>query len=379
MVCAMSEAESRLPRRRRAARRAGLLGAVVGAAAAGVAAGVTAERLILRRTRNSPVDPYGDERFGQLPFDESLTVTGPDGLDLYVEVVEPADGVDLDPGFGFMPASPPEPTLVFVHGFCLDMGTFHFQRAELTRRGDYRMVFYDQPGHGRSGALTRGEYTLEDLGESLRAVLDETVPEGPLVLIGHSMGGMTIMAMAEQYPELFQERVRGVVFMSTSGGRMDEVTLGVPDFLARFARPLVPAIIGTGKLTSGVIDSVRNSSTDLAWLLTRRYGFGSARPSRNVVSYVERMNSSTSAEVVARYLRAIYTHARYLALEALKPTRVLVLCGDKDLLTPLSHSEEICRILPDAQLVVVPDAGHVPMLEFPDVVSASLLDFLAQV
>jgi pimeloyl-ACP methyl ester carboxylesterase len=98
-----------------------------------------------------------------------------------------------------------------------------------------------------------------------------------------------------------------------------------------------------------------------------------------VVSYVEKMNSRTSTEVVARYLRAIFTHARYPALEALKRTKVLVVCGDKDLLTPLAHSEEICRVLPDAELFVVPEAGHVAMLEFPDEVNGALLDFLARV
>jgi pimeloyl-ACP methyl ester carboxylesterase len=366
-------------KRRRTARRISVLGAVVGVAAAGVAAGVTAERLLLRRTRYRPDDPYEGEKFGELPFDESLTVTGPDGIDVYVEIVEPTDGIDLDLGFSFTPQGNPEPTLVFVHGFCLDMGTFHFQRAELTRRGDYRMVFFDQPGHGRSGKLSHGEYTLDDLGETLKAVLDETVPDGPLVLIGHSMGGMSIMALAEKHPELFAERVRGVVFMSTSGGKLDEVSFGMPDFLARFGKPLVPVIIGSGKLTSPVIDSVRRASTDLGWLLTRRYGFGSAKPSPSVVSYVERMNSRTGTEVVARYLRAIYTHARYPALEALKRSKVLVICGDKDLLTPLSHSEEICRFLPDAELVVVPNAGHVPMLEFPEVVDLALLDFLERV
>jgi pimeloyl-ACP methyl ester carboxylesterase len=153
----------------------------------------------------------------------------------------------------------------------------------------------------------------------------------------------------------------------------------MPDIFARLGRPLMPVIIGSGKLTSGVIDSVRRASTDLAWLLTRRYGFGSAKPSPSVVSYVERMNSGTGTEVVARYLRAIYTHARYPALEALKRTKVLVVCGDKDLLTPLAHSEEICRVLPDAELVVVPEAGHVAMLECPDLVNAALLDFLARV
>jgi pimeloyl-ACP methyl ester carboxylesterase len=259
------------------------------------------------------------------------------------------------------------------------MGTFHFQRTALARRGDYRMVFYDQPGHGRSGKLHQGEYTLESLGSALKKVIDETAPDGPIVLIGHSMGGMTIMALAELYPDLFGDPIRGVVLISTSAGKLDEVNFGMPDFLARFSKPLMPVIIGGGKLTSGVVDSIRRASTDLAWLLTRRYGFGTERPSAALVSYVEQMNSRTGTEVVTRYLRTIYTHARYPALEALKQAPALVICGEDDKLTPIEHSKEICRVLPDAEFVAVPGAGHVALLERPDVVNAALLEFLEQV
>ncbi len=366
-------------RRRTVARRAGIVSAMVGVAAAGVAAGVAAERLLLRRSRSTTVDPYAEERFGQLPFDECLTVTTSDGLELYVEVVEPADGIDLD--FDYLDLPGPaehEPTLIFVHGFALDMGTFYFQRSALTRRGDYRMVFYDQPGHGRSTKLTNGEYTIDDLAEGLKLVIDETTPTGPIVLIGHSMGGMTIMALADHYPDLFGERVIGVVLISTSAGELGEVSLGMPDFLTRFTRPLLPAVIGSGKLTSGVIDNVRRASTDLAWLLTRRYGFGSATASPALVSFVEQMNSRTSTEVVVRYLRTVYTHQRITALDQLKRTKVLVICGDDDKLTPPSHSAEIVRHLPDARFVPVPEAGHVALLERPDIVNAALQEFLAE-
>ena len=362
--------------RGRLRRRAGLVGAVVGVAATGVAVGVAAERILLRRRRSpEPTDPLVEEKFGDLPYDESLTVPTDEGLDLYVEIVDRVDGIDLDFGLG----DDGEPTLIFVHGFCLDMGTFHFQRTALARRGDYRMVFYDQPGHGRSGKLEEGEYSLEQLGTGLKRVIDETAPEGPLVLVGHSMGGMTIMALAELYPDLFGDRIRGVVLISTSAGKLDEVNLGMPDFLSRFSKPLMPVIIGGGKLTSGVVDSIRRASTDLAWLLTRRYGFGTDKPSPALVSYVELMNARTSTEVVTRYLRTIYTHARYPALEALKRIRALVICGEDDKLTPMEHSAEICRILPDASFVAVPGAGHVALLERPDVVNAALLDFLEQI
>jgi pimeloyl-ACP methyl ester carboxylesterase len=199
------------------------------------------------------------------------------------------------------------------------------------------------------------------------------------VLIGHSMGGMTIMALAEEYPELFGDRVRGVVFISTSAGKLEEINFGMPDILARFSRSLLPLVTNTGRATSTVIDAARRASTDLAWLLTRKYGFGSNQADSALVSYVERMNSRTSTEVMARYLRALYSHAGFPALEALSEVRVLSVCGDRDALTPLSHSEEIVRVLPKSKLVVVPGAGHVALLEFPEIVNEALEEFLKEI
>jgi pimeloyl-ACP methyl ester carboxylesterase len=341
-------------------KRAGLIGTLVGVAAAGVAAGVATERYLVHRHRRGD-DPYADEPFGALPSTEERTVTGDDGVELHVEIVA-ADEPQSDL------------TLVFVHGFCLDLGTFHFQRREF--EGRYRMVFYDQPGHGQSGRLERGEYTLEDLGAGLNAVIEDAAPTGPLVLIGHSMGGMTIMALAEQMPDQFASRVAGVVLISTSAGKLDEVNFGLPEVVARFRRPLLPIIRTAGPITASVVDRARKASTDLAWLLTRRYGFGSARPSPALVSYVERMNSAMSTDVMARYLRTLYSHARLLVLGPLREVPVLIVCGDSDLLTPLAHSYEIASVLPEAEVVVVAGGGHVVLLEHADEVNEGIDTFL---
>lgn len=347
-----------------ARKAAGVVGALAGIAA-GVAAGLAAERVLVRRSKRTAGDPYVDEEFGSQPCDESFMIETPDGTDIHVEVVEPSRAT-----------SGTRPTLVFVHGFCLDMGTFHFQRKALAERGWDRMVFYDQPGHGRSGRLESGEYELSALGETLRAVIDRTVPEGPLVLIGHSMGGMTIMALAERHPEMFEDRVVGVVLMATSGGLLGQSKVGLPALIARVAGPLLPMVHTTTRLTGAMLDRARRAAADLAWLLTRRYGFGGSRPSPTLVSYVERMNSHTSVETIARYLRTLYTHARYPALAALRNTPTLVVAGERDMITPLAHSEEIVRRLPHAEYLRVPDSGHVVMLEHADEVNSVLLDFL---
>jgi pimeloyl-ACP methyl ester carboxylesterase len=349
-----------------APRRRGLVKTLLGAAAAGlgVAAGVAAERVVIRRhRRGTDRDPYRLEPFGSLPAGEVRTVTTDEGIPLHVEITGRRDA---------------PLTVIMVHGFCLDMGTFHFQRRALARMPGVRVVCYDQPGHGRSGRLERGEYTLDLLGRALARIIAETASTGRIALVGHSMGGMAIMALADEAPELFKPdgRVAGVVLMSTSAGELSAVTFGLPQVLVRFRKPLLPLVSGAGWMTAGMLDRARQASTDLAWLLTRRYGFGSHRPSPAMVSYVEKMNSATSTDSVARYLRALYAHDRTLALSAFTGVPVLVLCGDEDLLTPVEHSEAICRALPEADLVVVPRGGHVVPLEHHEAVDAAVLPFL---
>jgi pimeloyl-ACP methyl ester carboxylesterase len=387
---------------------AGLAGALIGVAAAGAAAGVVAERHAVGRSRRRVDDPYLDEPFGHLPYDRMLTVTADGGVPLHVEVVEPDDT-----------GQPPDLTVVFVHGFCLDMGTWHFQRRALTelqrqraaltapkskRRGlgalrsapevavetlpaseelqavpddpRCRLVLYDQPGHGRSGKRAATDYDLDQLGADLATVIAEVAPEGPLVLAGHSMGGMTVMALAERVPEFFAERVIGVALISTSAGHLDDVGLGIPPVLAKLRKPLMPTIGGVLKRQHELAEVGRRAGSDVAYLLTRRYGFGSKEPSPSLIDYVERMNSSTSMEVIAAYLGTLSEHDRYAALEVFDGIETLVVCGDRDLLTPVQHTREIARLLPGAELVEVADGGHVTLMEHADLVNAHFVEFL---
>jgi pimeloyl-ACP methyl ester carboxylesterase len=384
----------------------GWAGALIGVAAAGAAAGVVAERYALSRARRRSDDQYLDEPFGVLPSDLQRTVIVDGDVPLHVEIVEPDST-----------GEPPALTVVFVHGFCLDMGTWHFQRraltelqrqrAELTeaRKGKRklaalrkaeseeapvaadaltaapddprcRLVFYDQPGHGRSGRADAVDYNLDQLGADLATVIAEVAPEGPLVFAGHSMGGMTVMALAERAPELFAQRVVGVALISTSAGHLDDVGLGIPPLLAKLRKPLMPTISGALKWQPELAEVGRRAGSDVAYLMTRRYGFGSRDPSPSLVEYVERMNAATSVEVIAGYLGTLSEHDRYAALEVFDGIETLVVCGDKDQLTPVDHTREIARLLPNAELVEVADGGHVTLMEHADLVNAHFVAFL---
>lgn len=341
----------------------------VGAAGAiGAVAGLAAERVTVSRARGNDSDPYADEPFGRLAASASTTVRSGSGTPLYAEIVEPARGAS------------PALTVVAVHGFCLDMGTWHFQRRALTERGDLpvRLVVYDQPGHGRSGASPDGRYRISALGRDLLTVVDE-LTEGPVMVLGHSMGGMAIMAAAQQRPEAFGDRIVAVGLFNTSAGGLSDLPLGLPAPLVRLRKPLAPALTGALRVSKKAAESARRAGSDAVYLLTRRYGFGAADVPPSLVSYVEYMNDSTSMEVIAGYLNTLGGHDRFQALAALQDVPVLVIGGEADHLIPVQHSRDLAAALPGADYVELPGAGHLAPMEQHEAVDAELLHFCRQV
>ena len=202
--------------------RTGLIGGAVGLVATTAAVAVAVDRAAAARRRAE--ESGGTEKFADLPVDRSGVIVAEDGAGLYYEEVGPL-------------AAPL--TVVFVHGFALNLRSFFFQRRAITDElGErVRMVFYDQRAHGRSDRSSAERASIDQLGRDLGVMLSTVAPYGPIVLVGHSMGGMTILALADQQPELFTRRVRGVALMSTSTGKLAAVTLGLPALLARAKGP----------------------------------------------------------------------------------------------------------------------------------------------
>ncbi|MCF6524136.1 alpha/beta hydrolase [Streptomyces sp. JJ36] len=270
------------------------------------------------------------------------------------------------------------PTVVFSHGYCLGQDSWHFQRAAL--RGGVRCVFWDQRSHGRSGRGPAGEpVSIDVTGRDLKAVLDAAVPEGPIVLVGHSMGGMTMMALAERFPEFVAERVAGAAFIGTSAGRLDEVTYGLPAAGVRAVRRLLPGALRALAAQSGLVERGRQATSDLFATLVRRYSFGSpGEVDPGVARFAQRLIEAVPVDVVAEFYPAFAEHEKTAALDAFAELPVLVLAGDRDQITPHAHSEAIAAALPGAELVTVTDGGHLVMLEQPGLVDAHLAALLAR-
>jgi pimeloyl-ACP methyl ester carboxylesterase len=363
-------------------RRAGLLGAAVGVVAAGTAVGIAVERYTIGRSvrqlalSHDPGPTDGSGPFGSLRG-RPRTVRTDDGVVLYVEVDEPAEPAARE-------AASDRPTLVFVHGYTLNQDSWHFQRAAL--RETYRCVFYDQRGHGRSGRGSTASSTIDQLGRDLHTVLRAVCPSGDVVLIGHSMGGMTVMALADSHPELFRARrgaaagprVVGVALISTSAGRFADITLGLPTAGAKLLHSAAPSVLRVLGTQVRLVERGRRAGADIALLLTRRYSFGS-EVSPSVARFTSDMIEGTPIDVIAEFFPTFGSHDKLAALPAMAGIPTLVLVGDHDLLTPPAQSRVVAEALPGARFVEVPDAGHVVLLEHPDVVSDALRTLLVDV
>lgn len=337
------------------------VGATVALLAVGAAAGVAAERAVVARSGRA--DREADEPFGRLRG-TPVMVSDPDGGQLYAEIEECTreDPLDL--------------TIVFSHGYALNQDCWHYQRRDLRAQG--RLVFWDQRSHGRSGRSLAESNTIDQLGDDLFAVLQQVAPTGPIVLVGHSMGGMTVMALAIEHPELFGDRVRGVALLSTSSGGMRDVPFGLPAVAARPLHRILPVTAAVALRNPDFVELGRSRVNDLSLVFTKYYSFGSAA-SPALTDFTHRMLGETPIDVISEFLPSLLHHERQAALQTLARVPSLVMVGADDRMTPAQHSLDMARRLPHSVLEILPDSGHMMILEHYEQVNHQLRALVGRV
>lgn len=322
--------------------------------AAGALAGAALEGVVFRRVLGRD-DPERGEPIGSLRGEPSTVVS--------------FDGTPLA-AWSWGPADAPL-TLLFSHGAVETHAVWHYQLRDLAADGAYRLVAYDARGHGASGpprGLDGGtpltEYTL---ARDMVAVAGQ-LTEGPLVMAGHSLGGMAIQALW-QHGEVvhLKDRLAGIALVNTAyttdlrgwrgrGTRRERLFERVEDVLQRIPVP------------SGVIERIRPGESDLT-LLVGRLGYGRA-PSRTHVAASVRMYEQAASETLSAFIDIVAFDA-HPSLELIDvPT--LVVAGTHDLITPPVLSQEIARLVPDAELVLLEGCGHLAPFERHEEVTTRL-------
>ncbi len=340
-------------------RRRTLLGAV--ALAAGTVAGVALEELLYRRVLRRP-DPEAGEPIGSIPG-EAMSVGAFDGTNIHALAYGPTDAAL---------------TLVMAHGAIETHVIWHYQVRDLLADGRYRMIAYDARGHGASGP-PRGPngdtpFTEYSMCRDLVSVVQHTT-SGPVVLVGHSMGGMTIQALWQRGEiRHIADRVRGVVLTNTAysadlrgwrgkGSVGERAFERLEDVIQRIPRP------------HRLVERVRPGLSDLTLLVGRAvYG---RDPSLHQIATSVRMYQRAASETIAAFVDLAHFDAH--AALPLIDVPTLVIAGSRDLLTPPWLSEEIAARVPNAELVTLEDCGHTSPFERHEEVSAYLRKFAERV
>lgn len=265
-------------------------------------------------------------------------------------------------------------TVVLAHCWTSDAEDWHYQVRDLLDRFGHgvRILTWDHRGHGRSDAAPEAACTIENLARDLGDLVDTLAPRGPLVVAGHSIGGMAMTALPEVRPDLVA-RLAGLLFVSTSSGRLETVTLGLPE-VGPVVRRRLPTVLATRARLLTRRERRRSPSIERA--VVNRFLFGERMRLRDAGLVVDQLICCPPATMSGFY-REFMRHERTTGLAAYDgvPTRVLV--GDADLLTPPEHGRRIAAAIRGARLLVAPGAGHMLPLERDDLVSHHLLELVA--
>jgi pimeloyl-ACP methyl ester carboxylesterase len=279
-----------------------------------------------------------------------------DGLRLAVSVYGPADA---------------PLTILLAHCWTLNQHDWHYQVRDLLQEFGHRVriVTWDHRGHGESDpAATRADCRIELLARDMGELVDAIAPEGKLLLAGHSIGGMTLMELAVQRPDIVGRAV-AAAFVSTSAGDIDKVTLGLPEMGTRL-RAQIPRILALRSRT--LSRKARRRAPIIERMIVRRFVFGRPMRLADAALTVEGLINS-SADTVVGFYEDFITHDRIDAVKAYDDIPVRVLVGTRDVLTPPSHARKLADHIHGAELVVAPDAGHMLPLERDALVSGTLI------
>ncbi|MFE0357517.1 alpha/beta fold hydrolase [Streptomyces nigra] len=242
----------------------------------------------------------------------------------------------------------PELVVVFAHGWQAAASIWERHAVELLRQHpDIRVVRYDQRGHGASTPGTE-DPSISLLADDLRAIVQDQAPDGlPVVLVGHSMGGMAVLALAADHPHLFDDQVVAVVLVATTSGALD------------LAAPLNP-------VHRRLLGLTRHAMAELCLRVPR--------PAERVRDLVRpRPYPQPPIDIAARWYRALMTHDVTTRLEALRQVRVHLLVGEADRHIPPVHAIRLAAQVPGTVVHLVPRGGHRLPTQHPREVQAVLV------
>ncbi|MCM6774837.1 alpha/beta hydrolase [Nocardia sp. CDC159] len=284
---------------------------------------------------------YATAALNVAPSPEIVSVTTADGARLRVHAYGPAD----------------RDVLVLIHGWSCCLEYWNPQINAFA--GEYRVVSYDQRGHGES-TLGSERFSADQLAGDLSAVLDAVLRPGQrAVLVGHSMGGMTIQAWARRFPEQVAQRASAIMLATTAASRIPGRAKIIP-----LLNELMPAPTWVAQALFGA--PVPLPGTAAARGIFRNRIMTAAATDEAVafgLAIVRSCNPAVRGAVARDLAKLDLAEA---AAHITVPT--VVVAGEFDKLLPQIHSREIADLLAangSLDRYVLLPTGHLPNIEAP--------------
>ena len=290
---------------------------------------------------------------------EASKVSAPDTSTLHVEALGVRDG----------------PTLILTHGWGLNATAWWYTKHALANR--FRLVVWDLPGLGRSKPPKDGKLTIDRFAQALGAVVQSTGSD-PIILVGHSIGGMTTQTFWRACPEDVRQRVVGMVLVDTT--HEDPLrTMWLSSLWRALRWPVIEPMMWLTILLSPLVwlsswQGYLSGSNQLAMRLT---GFGRFA-TRGQVDFTARLACKGSPGIQAKGNLAMF---RWKATEVLPTIQVpmLVLTGSKDIVTLPSASQQIAAAARNVRLIEIEGAGHMGFMERNEAYNDAIAAFATEV
>lgn len=265
-------------------------------------------------------------------------------------------------------SGPSEITAVLCDGIACDGFIWKYLWNDLGKH--LGVAHWNYRGHGRSGSPkdpTRIE--LADHARDLEAVR-ELIGDGPVVLVGHSMGCQVVLEAMREH----RHNVRGLVLVCGAPGRVTHTFKGT-NMLAQVLPSLIERVDAHPGLFRALVGHV---PADLAARAASFIGEvdGKSIDLRDLVPYMRHM-VDIDLRMFLRMLRSAGEHSASDLLASLD-VPALVVAGDRDTFTPPQYAEEMAATIPKGELLMVAGGTHVAPLERPALVGERVERFLLE-
>jgi pimeloyl-ACP methyl ester carboxylesterase len=280
--------------------------------------------------------PRGEPHFFETS--RSQTLTRPDGSELHVEHYGPESA----------------PTVILTHGWGQDRTAWYYVQKALQNR--FHLVLWDLAGLGKSTGPQNRDHSLEKMAGDLEAVVREAT-QGPVVLVGHSIGGMVQQTFSRLFPSQLNTSVRGLVFVHTTYTNPLKTAAG-SSLWTTLQKPLIEPLNHLTIWLSPLMwlsnwQSYFNGSLHLSM---RLWGFA-GRQTFAQMDYASRLQARACPAIVARGSLAMLAFDERQTLPQIH-VPALVVSARHDRLTRSDASDTIAHLLPNAIEVTLSPAGH---------------------